>query len=130
MRSLFYLNLFICLHFEGKTQTQSCELDTYGTDTINKIDLKNQKQGNWRVQGKHKPKACYNPDQLIETGHYLNNRKTGIWIEYHCKGGKMRSKLIYVDGVLDGAATFYNEKGEVLETGMFKSNKWVNEKTQ
>jgi antitoxin component YwqK of YwqJK toxin-antitoxin module len=122
--------LFLLFCFTGM-QAQSFELYSSGKDTINKIDIKNQKQGKWVIRGKHyyygQKKESYKgfqSEQIIETGMYNNNRKEGVWEEYY-KNGKMRNKLTYVNGVLEGPATFYNIDGKVLKEGNFKANKWV-----
>ncbi len=118
---ILYL-LFLCF---GSAKAQSFEI--IQTDTFNKIDSRNQKQGKWVIRGKHelkKREAGYQHEQKIEEGVYLNNRKEGIWIEYY-KNGKERSKLTYVNGVLEGDAIFYSSDGKILKEGKFKGNKWV-----
>ena len=123
MKSLFCFSILFFFVFNCKSQ--SYEIDMNGKDTVNRMDIKHQKQGNWKIRGRDKKRSCFELSQTIETGQYTNNRKTGIWIEYYCNG-KTRSKLTYDNGVLDGAAIFYNEKGEVLKEGNFKANKWEN----
>lgn len=126
MRYVISFVFFMALAFSGASQSQTFEV--VGIDTINSIDRRNQKQGKWIIKGRHdlkKIKAGYPLDQTIETGMYLNNRKEGVWMEYY-KNGKERSKLTYVNGVLDGDATFYNTDGKILKEGKFKGNKWVN----
>lgn len=93
-------------------------------DTVNVIDRNNNKIGKWIVRGYHKKHTCFKPEQIIEEGNYVNNRKDGVWTEYYCNSN-VRSKLTYVNGVLDGYAVFYDEKGKVIKEGAFKNNKWV-----
>lgn len=126
MRYIISFIFLMALSFTGSSQSQTFEV--VGVDTINSIDRHNQKQGKWIIQGTHdikKIKAGYQPYQTIEKGMYLNNRKEGVWIEYY-KNGKERSKLTYVNGVLEGDAAFYNTDGTILKQGEFKGNKWVN----
>ncbi len=113
------------LSFTGTSQSQTFELDANGRDTINYINYKGYKVGKWVLRGKHKPTSGFPLDQKIEMGNYVNNRKDGIWIEYY-KNGKERSKLTYVNGVLEGDAIFYSSDGKISSQGKFKGNKWVN----
>lgn len=115
--------LFFC-SFLNSIKAQSCEVEWRNHDTINKISVQGFKEGIWRISGKHKPKLGYPIEQVIETGYYLNNRKTGVWKEYF-KNGKQRSELTYVCGLLEGPATFYDQTGKVIKQGSFKANKWV-----
>ncbi len=120
--------LFLLFLSFGSAKSQSCEI--VGYDTINMIDKKGYKKGKWVIKGMHyftgrtKTISGYRPDQTVETGIYNNNRKEGIWEEYY-SNGKMRSTLTYVNGVLEGPATFYNSDGKVMKEGSFKGNKWV-----
>lgn len=122
MKSLFLFCLFWAITSGIKVQAQSYEVVKH--DTINILDRNNFKTGWWVIRGKNKPKTCYHMDQKIEEGNYVNNRKDGVWIEYYCNSN-MRSKLTYINGVLNGYAVFYDEKGHVLKEGAFKNNKWV-----
>lgn len=90
------------------------------------IDIHNFKIGKWVVRGHYKKHTCFKPDQVIEKGYYLNNRKEGEWIEYYCNG-KMRNKLTYKNNILEGPATLYDTDGSVLKEGAFQNNKWVNQ---
>jgi hypothetical protein len=122
MRYSITLAFLICLFLAGRSQ--SYEINTSMTDTINKIDSRNQKQGKWLLRGKHKPGSVFGPEQKIETGNYLNNRKEGVWIEFY-PNGKMRNKLTYVNGTLEGPAVFYDQAEKILKEGKFKANKWI-----
>jgi antitoxin component YwqK of YwqJK toxin-antitoxin module len=123
--------LFLLFLSFGSARAQSFEMDETPVDTINKIMRNGSKEGKWVIKGKHynyglKKEAYrgFQPEQTIETGMYKNNRKEGMWEEYY-KNGKLRNKLTYVNGVLEGAAVFYNIDGKVLKEGNFKGNKWV-----
>lgn len=129
--------LFLLFLSFGSARSQSYEISSgIKTDTINKLTYKGFKEGKWILKGKHKdyfkgkyslPKSFYEgypSEQIIETGIYENNRKEGVWEEYY-KNGKMRSKLTYANGVLEGPAVFYNTDGKIMKEGSFKANKWV-----
>lgn len=134
MKTNFVL-LLLLLNF-GSASAQSFEMEiplsgVVKFDTINKISRNGLKEGKWVIKGKHYGYGTikdayrgFQAEQIIETGMYVNNRREGEWIEFHITG-KMRSKLTYVNGALDGPATFYDEKGNVLKAGSFKENKWV-----
>jgi antitoxin component YwqK of YwqJK toxin-antitoxin module len=119
--------LFLLFCFT-KTQAQSFELSNNGKDTVNRIDFYGYKQGKWNIKADYqnvsKIREGFQPGQTIETGLYLNNRKEGEWLEYY-RNGKMRNKLTYVNGVLEGPAAFYATDGKILKEGGFKANKWI-----
>ena len=108
----------------SKVNAQAQTFEIVGKDTVNMIDIHNYKTGKWVVRGHHKKHTCFKREQIIEEGNYVNNRKDGVWTEYNCNSN-VRSKLTYVNGVLDGNAVFYDEKGKVIKEGAFKNNKWV-----
>jgi antitoxin component YwqK of YwqJK toxin-antitoxin module len=111
--------------FASTLLAQSQTFEIIGGDTCNKIDLEGKKQGKWILLGKHKPSAtCYKPDQEIEKGMYLDNRKTGIWNEYYCNGN-LKNKLTFANGRPDGYAIMYHENGKISEEGNWKISKWV-----
>lgn len=105
-------------------QSQDFELDGPKKDTINLTDAQGKKQGKWIIRGRHKPGTCYQPEQKIEEGKYLENRKTGQWIEYYCNSN-LKNKLTFVNGRPDGYAMMYHENGKISEEGNWKANRWV-----
>jgi antitoxin component YwqK of YwqJK toxin-antitoxin module len=115
----FYL-FFISLVIFAKAQSP----ELYGKDTINKTDIEGKKQGKWVLFGKHKPGTCYQADQKTEEGKYIDNRKTGIWLEYFCNGNMM-NKLTFTNGRPDGYAILFHENGKISEEGNWKINRWV-----
>jgi len=126
MKNLIFISAFLILNIQVKSQSYEIisQAEVVGRDTINKISSQNFKEGIWVIRGKHYPKLKYPMEQVIETGHYLYNRKSGLWFEYY-PNGKQRSKLTYVNGVLDGPATFFDTNGNAIQEGKFKDNKWV-----
>jgi antitoxin component YwqK of YwqJK toxin-antitoxin module len=115
---------FIILFLSSILTAQSQEYELNGKDTINFTDAQGKKQGKWIVKGKHKPGTCYQPEQKVEEGKYLDNRKIGVWIEYYCNSN-MKNKLTFVNGRPDGYAIMYHENGKISEEGTWKSNRWV-----
>jgi antitoxin component YwqK of YwqJK toxin-antitoxin module len=98
--------------------------ELFGKDTVNKTDAGGKKQGKWIYLGKHKQGNCYKPDQKAEEGKFTDNRKTGIWIDYHCNGN-VRSRLTFANGRPDGFAQMYHENGKIMEEGTWKNSRWV-----
>jgi antitoxin component YwqK of YwqJK toxin-antitoxin module len=120
MRHFIYsLSLLLVISFAaGQTY------EIAGADTINKIDLQGKKQGKWILSGKHKPGSCYKPDQKAEEGMYTDNKKTGVWTDYHCNGNP-RSKITFVGGRPEGLSQNYYENGNLSEEGTWKNSRWV-----
>ncbi len=94
----------------------------YRSDTINRIDRDNKKQGNW-IEFSKSPK-CNADGIVLEKGAYLNNHKTGVWDVFYCNG-VLKTKLPFVHGRPDGEVSIYYENGNLHETGIWKNNKWV-----
>jgi len=118
-RSFYIITLF-CFAFTASSQGY----EMFGKDTVNKVDGNGRKQGKWVLLGRHKPGGCYGADQKAEEGTYLDNRKTGTWIDYYCNG-KMRSKLTFANGRPDGYAQMFHENGKISEEGVWKNSRWV-----
>ena len=87
------IQIMLLLLIAFKLNSQTWEL--YGKDTINKIDANGKKQDRWVLMGKHKPGACYQLEQKVEEGKYVDNRKTGVWVEYYCNSN-LKSKLTFI----------------------------------
>jgi antitoxin component YwqK of YwqJK toxin-antitoxin module len=120
MRACPYIFLLLISFFRNAAQT----FEMAGSDTINKVTAEGKKQGKWINYGRHKPGACYKPDQKAEEGLYADNRKTGIWMEYYCNGN-VKSKITFVNGRPDGYAWMYHENGKICEEGNWKNSRWV-----
>jgi antitoxin component YwqK of YwqJK toxin-antitoxin module len=102
--------------------SQAYELN--GKDTINRVDAAGKKQGKWIYFGRHRPGSCQKPDQKAEEGRFTDNKKTGIWNEYHCNGN-LKSRLTFVNGKPDGYCWIYHENGKIMEEGVWKNSRWV-----
>jgi len=98
-------------------------------DSTNLLDDQNQKQGYWILTNKQKRLPGYQPNQKVEEGHFINNKKEGKWTFYY-RNGKPKHILFYENGVPDGAATFYYKNGTIRETGTWRNNRWVGEYKQ
>lgn len=86
------------------------------SDTINQKDSLHKKQGYWKIYAYMRNEPGYKPDEIIEEGYYLNDRKTGLWIKYY-PGGKIKSKINYQYGRAYGYFEVYYSNGCMEESG-------------
>jgi antitoxin component YwqK of YwqJK toxin-antitoxin module len=100
------------------------QYELYGSDTINRLDVLNKKQGKWIIFGSKRPNSCYQANQKVEEGKYGDNKKIGQWREYYCNSNP-KSILTYNNGRPDGNAVMYHENGKVSEEGIWKNQRWV-----
>lgn len=85
-------------------------------DTINHKDSLGKKQGYWKIYAHMLNEPVYKPEEVIEEGNYLNDRKTGLWIKYY-PGGKIKSKISYQNGKVYGFFEVYYSNGCMEESG-------------
>ncbi len=93
-------------------------------DTINRIDANNLRQGHWKMYGKMLDEQRYKPDQVIEEGEFINNKKQGIWTKYF-PSGKVHTIINYVNNRPNGSYKVYYENGQLEEEGDWRNNKNV-----
>ena len=116
------ITVLICIVF--------CNLFSYcQNDTINYTDEQNKKQGYWVFTNEQKRLPGYQPNQKVEEGYYVDNKKEGKWVFYF-RNGKTKHILFYQNGIPDGKATFFYKNGTVRETGTWRNNRWVGEYKQ
>ena len=92
----------------------------------NHTDENNLKQGHWVIlykDAKRKPPG-YKPDQVVEEGDYIDNKRAGVWKGYH-PNGKIQYEITYTDGKPEGYAKFYYKNGNIAEEGMWYINRWT-----
>jgi antitoxin component YwqK of YwqJK toxin-antitoxin module len=121
MKKIFYIfiPIFICSISVGQSLPT---WDIVEGDTINYIDENNLKQGFWKIFGKMKRLPGYEPDQVIEQGHYKSSRKQGLWTKFF-PSGKTKSEIEYVNSRPNGKYKTYYENGEIEEEGSWKNNR-------
>jgi MORN repeat variant len=61
-------------------------------------------------------------NMLIESGHFSNGCKTGIWESWY-SNGKYKRIYSWKNGKLDGKYSFYNEDGSLTSRGSYKNGK-------
>ncbi len=122
-KTLFILFAF----FSACIFAQTFEIDPFNKkDTINRIDAEGKKQGKWIVLGKSKMESCYPQNAIVEEGLYIDNKKSGIWKDYHCNGN-LKTQITFQNGRPDGPASKYYETGKLKEEGIWKITKWTGE---
>lgn len=117
---LILVLVMVVLHNVASAQ----EVILFKGDTINRKDVNMMRQGKWVVFGKNSTKPDYAPDDVVEEGEYLNNRKEGIWLLYY-PGNKLKSEITYQNGRILGPYTTYYQNGKVMEQGTWSRNKNV-----
>ena len=106
MRVSFIFLLFLAL--QGHAQLKSYTIGVKG-DTLNKVDLKGQKQGKWI---NHFDELRGEPG-YEEEGEYKNSRKEGVWRMYNLNGDLVGLEL-YRWGYKDGVCQYFNAAGELI----------------
>jgi antitoxin component YwqK of YwqJK toxin-antitoxin module len=120
MKSFIKTLILFCVCNSAIAQTY----ELLGSDTINKTDVFGKKQGRWVYFGKHRPEGCFKADQKAEEGVYTENKKVGIWTEYHCNGNA-KSKITFVNGRPEGLCQNFHENGNLMEEGTWKNSRWM-----
>ncbi|MDG2331835.1 MAG: hypothetical protein P8M05_09605 [Flavobacteriales bacterium] len=84
---------------------------------VNLLNEKGRKTGTWVIFGKDKNIKGYLPEDIYETGKFVDGRKDSLWIRYYASGNKM-SEITYKGGRPNGPYTTYHDKeGAVEEEG-------------
>ena len=112
--------VLFCLLFPGADGF--AKLDT-PEDTLNQLDSYKQKQGYWIYYGRDKRLPGYEPDQKVEEGRYVDNRKYGVWTKYYASGG-VQHEITYKNSRPHGYAKIYYTNGNIKEEGMWKGRRW------
>ena len=70
------------------------------------------RNGKWKEFNKHAI--------LISEGHYVNNKKHGVWREYYDSNGSLMIEETYWHGVQHGRFASYHPNGQLLSEGEFQ----------
>ena len=71
------------------------------------------RNGKWKEFNKHAV--------LISEGHYVNNKKHGVWREYYDSNGSLMIEEAYLHGVQHGRFASYHPNGQLLSEGQFQN---------
>ncbi len=132
MRKTFYI-LFFCFAASWAFAQQSNSVyqsyETYLGDTINRVDKNGHKQGRWIYFGKDRKgwmNRFFKREQMVEEGHYINNKKHHLWKTYH-HTNKLKSEITYVGDTPEGKARFYNTDGKIMLEGELENHQFIKE---
>jgi len=95
----------------------NCQNTAIKSDTINRTDAGNLKQGWWVT-------LDANGQQVVEKGQYKNGKKEGIWTGFY-PSGTTKHEITFKGGLANGPANFYYETGQLWETGTWMIDHWV-----
>jgi antitoxin component YwqK of YwqJK toxin-antitoxin module len=70
------------------------------------------RNGKWKEFNKHAV--------LVSEGHYVNNKKHGVWREYYDSNGGLMIEEAYSNGVKHGRFASYHPNGQLLSEGEFQ----------
>ena len=113
-RNSFLLVLVLILGFSINSLSQSFLI--YENDTINQINVSNQKQGTWVI-------FDASGQNITAKGSYLDNKKEGSWITYY-PNGLIKHEITFVKGLANGPAKFYYNTGQLWEEGTWIIDHW------
>lgn len=132
MRKLYYI-LFLCFAYSALiAQQRNAVYQSYEIflgDTINRVDKNGHKQGRWVYFGKDTKGLMHHlfkREQVVEEGHYLNDKKHHLWKTYH-HTSKLKSEVTYVSDTAEGKARFYNSDGKIMLEGELENHHFVRE---
>ena len=114
MKKLLFL-LFLLISCEGFSQAGSFIIGVKG-DTLNKVDMKNMKQGKW-VERKDEIRGEPGDE---EEGEYKNNRREGTWRIYSLQGD-LTALEFYKWGNKDGVCQYFNASGSLVREESWKA---------
>lgn len=112
-----YLVLLFISFFTSDLIAQSYEL--YGSDTINRINVKGEKVGLWILLSNNS-----NGEKIkVSEGNFNQGKKEGKWRDYYANGEK-KSIVEYKDGRPNGEVAMFEENGQLKESGTWANNRW------
>jgi antitoxin component YwqK of YwqJK toxin-antitoxin module len=106
MRIIFFL--LILASFNGYSQWKDYKLINDGKDTINRIDRKDMKQGEWVIR----VESLRGEPGYEEEGVFENNRKEGEWRLFSLMGDLVGIEH-YRWGNKDGVAQYFSNHGDL-----------------
>jgi hypothetical protein len=107
MKRLLFLACLL-ISCEGFSQAGSFIIGVKG-DTLNKVDMKNMKQGKW-VERTDEIRGEPGDE---EEGEYKNNRREGTWRIYSLQGD-LTALEFYKWGNKDGVCQYFNASGSLV----------------
>ncbi len=99
-------------------------LDAQSSEAFNSLDENGRRTGYWIINASMKPTSGYTPEQIIEEGNYLANKKQGLWKRYY-PSGTAQSEITYFNNIPKGPYKTYYTNGILEEHGNWSFNKNV-----
>jgi len=109
----FILISLLLISLQGSAQWKDYIISVRG-DTLNRVDLKNKKQGPWVVH----IEALRGEPGYDEQGYFLDDKKDGLWVRFSLMGDKIAEEN-YRWGALDGKSRYYTRTG-----GLEREESW------
>lgn len=97
-----------------------------GGGDINAVDENGLKQGFWKITGSISLEAGYRSNQVVEEGHFEDDKKTGLWKKYY-PTGKLRNEITFKNNHPRGPYKIYFPNGNLEEQGNWQGNKNIGE---
>jgi hypothetical protein len=109
MRGLFLALIILHLSFAGTAQWKNYIISVKG-DTLNRLDMKDRKQGPWVVHVDNvRGERGYE-----EEGFFVNSKKEGVWRRYSLEGDLLAIET-YRWGGKDGKNVYFTPSGPLRE---------------
>lgn len=118
MARSYYIYLFAIFLGFGTMSTQGASQSEVA---INQYDDQGRKTGYWVIKGHMINATNYKPDQKVEEGEFVANKREGLWKKYHTNG-ELKSEITYHRNRPQGAYKLYFPSGILEEDG-----NWVDE---
>jgi hypothetical protein len=113
MRYIF--SFILLLSLGANAQWKSFTIGVKG-DTLNRVDLKGQKQGPWVVQ----VPELRGERGYEEEGYFVNDKKEGRWVRYSLQGDKLAVEN-YRWGQKDGRSEYYNNVEDLVRVESWRA---------
>jgi len=110
--SIFFLGLFLW-SFSPASAVE---------EKLNFTDAQGRRQGYWKITGQMTFAKNFAPNQTIEEGHYVDNKRVGIWKKYY-PSGELRSEINYENNHPRGEYRIFYPNGNLEEEGTWKGNR-------
>ncbi len=95
---------------------------TFSDVISNAFDENGRKTGYWVIDGSIKKMPGYGPDQIIEEGNYIANKKEGLWKRYFANGN-IQSEITFIHNIPNGYYKTYFDNGNIEEEGNWVNNR-------
>lgn len=124
MPSPKFLMLFILVFCLSANDTIAAQPVPRSHEPVNAVDEQGRRQGYWRILGHMAAEPGYKKNQVVEEGHYEDNKREGVWVKYY-PTGSILSEITYQHNHPKGPYKVFYPNGKVEEEGNWQANKNV-----